>query len=69
MSAQRRTELFKTAPNAKAPATMALLFLLNHFFAMSGIVWTQATAGFLNVIASYIIYCKVIGGITNDGPN
>lgn len=46
-----------------------LLFLLNHFFGMSGIVWTQAAADFLNVIASYIIYCKVIGGITNDEPN
>ena len=46
MSAQGRTELFETAPIAKALATMALLFLLNHFFAMSGIVWTQATADY-----------------------
>ena len=42
-----------------------LLFLLNHFFGMSGIVWTQATADFLNVIVSYIIYYRVIGGITS----
>lgn len=42
-----------------------LLFLLNRFFGMSGIVWTQATADFLNVIVSYIIYYRVIGGITS----
>jgi putative MATE family efflux protein len=36
------------------------LFLLNHFFGMDGIVWTQATADFLNVIVSYIIYSRVI---------
>ena len=42
-----------------------LLFLLNHFFGMSGIVWTQATADFLNVIVSYIIYYRVIGSITS----
>lgn len=46
-----------------------LLFLLNYFFGMSGIVWTQATADFLNVIASYIIYSKVIGSITDAKPN
>jgi len=32
---------------------------------MSGIVWTQATADFLNVIVSYIIYYRVIGSITS----
>ena len=42
-----------------------LLFLLNHLFGTSGIVWTQATADFLNVIVSYIIYYRVIGGITS----
>ena len=42
-----------------------LLFLLNHLFGMSGIVWTQATADFLNVIVSYIIYYRVIGGTTS----
>ncbi len=33
-----------------------LLFLLNHLFGMSGIIWTQATADLLNVIVSYAIY-------------
>jgi Na+-driven multidrug efflux pump len=46
-----------------------LLFLLNRLFGMSGVVWTQATADFLNVIASYIIYFRVIGTIrqTQEG--
>ena len=43
-----------------------LLFLLNYLFGMSGIVWTQATADFLNVIVSYIIYYHVIGSITSN---
>ena len=43
-----------------------LLFLLNYLFGMSGIVWTQATADFLNVIVSYIIYYYVIGSITSN---
>jgi len=41
-----------------------LLFLLNHLFGMSGIIWTQAAADFLNVIVSYILYSRVIGSIT-----
>lgn len=36
-----------------------ILFLMNRFFGMSGIVWTQMTADFLNVIISYIIYFHV----------
>lgn len=36
-----------------------ILFLLNHLFGMTGIVWTQMTADFLNVIASYIIYNRI----------
>ena len=41
---------------------------INRFFGMSGIVWTQATADFLNVIASYVIYNKVIVSITSGQP-
>lgn len=37
-----------------------ILFLLNHFLGMTGIIWTQATADFINVIISYIIYNKVM---------
>ncbi len=36
-----------------------MLYLLNHFFKMMGIVWTQACADVLNVIASYLI-CYVV---------
>ena len=44
-----------------------LLLLLNGLFGMSGIIWTQATADFLNVIISYIIYHRVIVNITDTG--
>ena len=36
-----------------------ILLVLEHFFGMTGIVWTQATADILNVTASYIIYHRV----------
>ena len=36
-----------------------LLFLLNRLFGVMGIVWTQAAADFLTVIASYIIYFRI----------
>lgn len=37
-----------------------ILFLLNYLFGMTGIIWTQATADFINVIISYMIYSRVI---------
>ncbi len=37
-----------------------LLFLFNWLFGMTGIIWTQVTADFLNVIASYVIYYHVM---------
>lgn len=46
-----------------------LLFLLDHFFGMSGIVWTQATADFLNVVASYVIYYRVTASLRPPYPN
>lgn len=36
-----------------------ILILMNALFGMTGIVWTQAIADCLNVIASYIIYYRV----------
>ncbi len=33
-----------------------IVLIFNYLFGMQGIVWTQATADFLNVITSYIIY-------------
>lgn len=37
-----------------------ILFLLNWLFGMTGIIWTQVVADILNVIASYIIYYRVM---------
>lgn len=37
-----------------------ILFVLNHFFGMSGIIWTQVIADFINVLISYMIYYKEI---------
>ena len=65
----RGTVSFWLAAIRQLALNIPLLFLLNHFFGMSGIVWTQATADFLNVIASYIIHYRVIGSITNDEQN
>lgn len=42
-----------------------MLFVLNIFFGMTGIIWTQAIADFLNVIASYVIYGMVMKKIKN----
>ena len=42
-----------------------ILFLMNMFFGMSGIVWTQLTADFINVIISYVIYSRLIGDIAS----
>ena len=36
-----------------------ILFLLNYLLGMTGIVWTQMIADYLNVIASYIIYMRL----------
>ncbi|MCI6867796.1 MAG: MATE family efflux transporter [Lachnospiraceae bacterium] len=42
-----------------------ILILLNHFFGMSGIVWTQLIADAINVVVSYIIYRRLIGKIAS----
>ena len=42
-----------------------ILILLNHFFGMSGIVWTQLIADAINVVVSYIIYGRLIGEIAS----
>ena len=43
-----------------------ILFLFNHLFGMSGIVWTQVTADIINVIISYIIYFHVVRKIGEE---
>ena len=35
-----------------------ILFILNYFLGMSGIIWTQSIADFINVVISYIIYYR-----------
>ena len=42
-----------------------ILILLNHFFGMSGVVWTQLIADAINVVVSYIIYGRLIGKIAS----
>lgn len=32
-----------------------IMLLLNHFFGLDGLIWTQLTADALNVIATYIV--------------
>lgn len=36
-----------------------LLFILNHYFGMMGIVWTQLIGDIGTVIVSYIVYCLI----------
>lgn len=40
-----------------------ILFLMNYFLGMTGIVWTQLIADMINVVISYIIYGRLIGTI------
>lgn len=42
-----------------------ILFIMDHLFGMSGIVWTQLIADVINVIVSYIIYGYTIGKISS----
>ena len=42
-----------------------ILFILNYFFGMTGIIWTQVTADFINTVISYMIYHKEIGKIVS----
>lgn len=38
-----------------------ILILFNYLWGMTGIIWTQVTADFINVIISYLIYGRVKG--------
>lgn len=42
-----------------------ILFFMNMLFGMNGIVWTQLTADFINVVISYVIYARLIGDIAS----
>lgn len=43
-----------------------ILFILNYFFGMTGIIWTQVIADFINTVISYMIYHREIGKITGN---
>ena len=45
-----------------------ILLVLNHFFGMTGIVWTQMTADILNVIVSYLVYAGVLRRMEGKQP-
>ena len=40
-----------------------ILLIMNRFFGVSGIVWTQMIADCLNVIVSYAIYFRISGNL------
>lgn len=42
-----------------------ILFILNYFFGMAGIIWTQVIADFINTVTSYMIYHREIGKIVH----
>ena len=44
-----------------------LLLLLDHFFGMTGIIWTQVTADALTAVISYLIYAHVKRGLEVPG--
>ncbi len=56
---------FKLAVIRQLCLNIPILFLMNMFFGMSGIVWTQLTADIINVVISYVIYSHVIGDIVS----
>ena len=43
-----------------------LLFLLNHLFGMTGIVWTQTIADAINVIISCVVFRKIVTKIRQE---
>lgn len=55
----RGKESFRLAVIRQVVFNIPLLFLMNHIFRMTGIVWTQATADLFTVIVSYIIYAGI----------
>ena len=63
----RGKESFYLAAIRQLLLNIPLLFLLNRFFGMTGIVWTQMSADILNVIASYILYFRLRSDIEKTG--
>ena len=55
----RGKESFWLAVIRQIVFNIPILILFNRLFGMTGIVWTQAVADMLTVIASYIIYARI----------
>lgn len=61
MQAVGRGELsFGLAVIRQLCLNMPIMLLLNSLYGMDGIIWTQMTADFINVVISYLIYARVI---------
>ena len=43
-----------------------LLFVMNHFFGLYGIVWTQLISDIITGVISYIIYNRSLKKLMND---
>lgn len=54
------TESFLLALIRQLVFNIPILLLLNRFFGMSGIVWTQLIADTFTVLASYLIYLRLV---------
>lgn len=50
-------------PSGQLGMNIPLLLLLDHFFGMTGIIWTQVTADALTAVISYLIYAHVKRGL------
>ena len=46
-----------------------LLFIMNHFFGLYGIVWTQLISDIITGIVSYAVYRHSLGKLMNEGKN
>ena len=62
-----KNELFASARPAKALAVMALptvasqmiLLIYNHVFGLSGLIWSQIVADFINAINAFVVFTVV----------
>ena len=50
---------FVLAATRQLALNIPILLVMNHFFGMSGIIWTQAIADACNAVVSYVIYHRV----------
>lgn len=62
----RGKESFWLAAIRQIGLNIPILLIMNAFFGMTGIVWTQVVADVLNVIISYIIYYRVMRQISKE---